>query len=216
MEEQKSHRDEQLLLEREEEQLFSASSKVSASSTQQQAFTALHESAQQLVPSSKQHQHQLESLIISDSKQQQQRQQQQRKSPIFRLSHELVVEILTFLRAYDIATCREVDKTLFSPQCIGRAVDLSLMYIYTFPQTALSPFPSTGELSKMLVESSRRAVYRLPDVLFTRLVSRYHPGCRLLSLFSSVLKLVFESVSFSCFASAPPPSFSCLSFRLCS
>ena len=45
------------------------------------------------------------------------------------------------------------------------------MYIYTFPQTELSPFPAVPELSKMLVESGRRAVYRLPDVLYAREVT---------------------------------------------
>jgi hypothetical protein len=49
------------------------------------------------------------------------------------LLEENMVQVLCFLRASDLASCREVDKSIFSAMRISRAVEAQLALLYDLP-----------------------------------------------------------------------------------
>lgn len=84
---------------------------------------------------------------------------------IMLLSDELLVEILTYLRAVDLVFVREVSKRVFPRQIISDAVNHSLAFLHKWP-LPLSPSSSNLDVGNCVVFD--RKVIRLPDILYAR------------------------------------------------
>eukprot|EP00600_Ochromonadales_sp_CCMP1393_P005262 CAMPEP_0174968474 /NCGR_PEP_ID=MMETSP0004_2-20121128/8156_1 /TAXON_ID=420556 /ORGANISM="Ochromonas sp., Strain CCMP1393" /LENGTH=621 /DNA_ID=CAMNT_0016217715 /DNA_START=606 /DNA_END=2468 /DNA_ORIENTATION=- len=89
------------------------------------------------------------------------------------LLEENFVQILSYLRATDLATCREVNKTVFSVERIGRAVSYLTTHIYTLPIAPLlkkititaNPKGGSGASSKAKLPMDE-TIFLRPDYLY--------------------------------------------------
>lgn len=77
------------------------------------------------------------------------------------LHDENFVHVLTYLRATDLASAREVDKTIFSGPRISSAIGLLLKDVYTFPVSSPVKKISSEHLSGL----------RRPDQLYVKEIS---------------------------------------------
>ena len=74
------------------------------------------------------------------------------------IHQELMIEICTYLRAIDLATLKEVCKTIFTTTILSTAIDYLVKNIYTLTNPSkLQSIPSSIQIR--------------PDYLFTREVS---------------------------------------------
>lgn len=77
------------------------------------------------------------------------------------LLQENIIQILSYLRAVDLATTKEVNKSIFSEVVISIAVDCIIKEVYS-----ILPIP----ISKSDIILSRKTQQR-PDYLYTREIS---------------------------------------------
>lgn len=77
------------------------------------------------------------------------------------LHDENFIQVLSYLRATDLANAREVDKTVFSGRRISSAIDLLLNEVYTLP--ASSP---TKKIPSELLSG-----FKKPDQLYINEIS---------------------------------------------
>ena len=106
--------------------------------------------------------------------------------PIRILPHDLVVAVLSYLRAKDLATLREVSKTVFYPQIITTAVAYQLQFVHNYtnlPSYSSSNCNNCNNRVNRQVSSSAMRQYRQlissstgqsenqPETLFVREIS---------------------------------------------
>ena len=84
------------------------------------------------------------------------------------LSNENVIHILSYLRATDLASAREVDKTVFSELRISHAIDLLLEEVYVL-QTPSSTKPQKGPIA---IGVPFTMFTKRPDYLFVKEISQ--------------------------------------------
>ena len=80
------------------------------------------------------------------------------------LSDDVLVRVLSFLRATDLASAREVDKSVFSARRVSSAIEQLLEEVYNLP---LPPQPKRGIGGTATLLNGRQHLYR-PDFLFVR------------------------------------------------
>ena len=79
---------------------------------------------------------------------------------IQKLSDEVIIHILTYLRSVDLATVREVDKTIFSTYRVSASIHLQL--------GDYSAFTSTAAIQQFKIPDISISDILRPDILYVR------------------------------------------------
>ena len=114
------------------------------------------------------------------------------------LVDECVIQLLTYLRAVDIASCSEVNKAMFTKFRIKTAIKFQLQYIYYPLMSSLSPTLSNASLSlSSSSASSSPLASGNKNCSTASLVDVNDADCRCDFLYTKEIKLITASLNYS-------------------